>query len=261
MKYSIACLAALGLASGALANSVTLTYSGSIATGQAAQAAFTFDNTADTVTIRIANTMAPAFDSTGARDLAALFWSFTNTGTLGVTYDHAPIPNGPNANTWDATNVTSTNGGNVHGAYNAEQLWGFRNNLSGAPGNVPYGLSASGLGLFDPADMLQSGGPHPQPAGPDGTIISPTGNPFDSSRPQFRTFVQFVFGVNHNFFPQDLNTIGVNDLRVQFNTGLNSDEQVPLTVVPLPPAAWSGIGCLGVGTLAYWRRRSRNSVI
>jgi hypothetical protein len=258
MKFSPACVAALVTASGAFADSVTRSFSGAIASGQAAQATFTFDNAANTVTVRIANTMTSAFDSAGARDLSALFWSFTNTGTLGVTYNHTPIPNGPNANTWDATNVTSTNGGNVHTAYDAEQLWAFRNNLSGAPAGVPYGLSASGLGLFGPADMLQSGGPHPQPAGPDGTIISPTGDPFDSSRPQLRSFVQFVFGVNHNFFPQDLSTIGVGSVRAQFNTSLTPNQQVELfTVVPLPPAAWSGIACLGLGGVALLRRRSR----
>lgn len=237
-----------------MADSVTLTFAGSIASGHASQATFTFDNSANTVTIRIANTMTSAFDSAGARDLSAVFWDFSGTGTLSAVYNNTPV----NGGTWDATNVTSTNGGNVNNpnGYNAEQLWAFRNDLSGAPGGADYGLSAAGLGLFGPTNMLQSGGPHPQPNGPDGTIISPTGDPFNGgSRPQFRSFVEFVFNVDHDFFPSDLSAINVTNVRSQFNTGLNPDEQVEMVLVPLPPAAWAGIGCLGIAVAA--RRRWR----
>jgi hypothetical protein len=258
MKLVIgASVASLLFAASAFADTVSLTYTGSIATGHSAAATFTFDNSANTVTVRIANTMGAAYNNTGGRDLSALFWNFTNTGTMGVTYNNAPIPNGPNQNTWDATNVSATNGGTIHAAYDPQQMWAFRNGLSGAPGNAAYGLSSAGLGIFGPANMLQSGGPPPQPAGPDGTIVSATGNPFDGSRPQFRNYVEFVFGVDHNFFPSDLSTIGVNSVRTQFNTGLYADQQVQLTLIPLPPAAWIGIGGLGIAGLARrrWRRQ------
>jgi hypothetical protein len=257
MKLGVACVVLMISGSAAMADSVTLTYAGSIASGHAAQATFTFDNSTNTVRVRIANTMSPAHDSAGARDLSALFWNFSGAGTLGVTYNNTPVPNGPNANTWDATNVTSTTGGDVNNpsGYNAEQLWAFRNGLSGAPGGASYGLSAAGLGLFGPADMLQSGGPPPQPAGPDGAIISPTGNPFNGgSRPQFRSFVEFEFGVDHSFFPQDLASIGVNSIRAQFNTSINPNEQVQMMLVPLPPAAWAGLGCLGIAAIGARRR-------
>jgi hypothetical protein len=262
MNRPVFCLTTLVLGSVALADSVTLTYAGSIASGHSAQATFTFDNSANTVTVRIANTMDSAHNATGARDLSALFWNFTNTGAMSATYNNTPIPNGPNQNTWDATNVSSTNGGAVNtNPYDAQQMWAFRNNLVGAPDSAAYGLSSAGLTLFGPGDMLQSGGPHPQPDGPDGTIVSPTGNAFDGSRPQYRSYVEFVFGVNNSFFPSDLDAIGVTNLRTQFDTGLYADRQVQLTLIPLPPAVWAGIGGLGLAAIAGSRVRRDSRVL
>src|SRR6187551_1820545 len=125
MKLVIgASVASLLFAASAFADSVALTYTGSIATGQSASATFTFDNSANTVTVRIANTMDAAHNATGARDLSALFWNFTNTGALGATYNNSPIPSGPNQNTWDATNVSATTGGVVNvNPYDAQQMW------------------------------------------------------------------------------------------------------------------------------------------
>lgn len=45
--------------------------------------------------------------------------------------------------------------------------WAYRSGLSGAPNNLPYGISSTGLGLFGPGDRFPGGDLEP-PASPDG---------------------------------------------------------------------------------------------
>jgi hypothetical protein len=232
-----AMLAVAGIATSASATTVTINVGGTNANNQSAAATFTLNDVANTVSIRIQNNTT---STSGARDLSALFWSFSGAGPLGVVYDNAPVNNG----TWNATNVTSSNGGvfNMPPTYSAEQLWGYGNNLSGAPLAATHGLSSAGLGIFDPLSLLESGGPDPQPDGPDGAIV--VGSASHAGRPQFRDFVEFVFTTDAGFFSGGIGNISVTNLTAQFNTGLISGEQVRLTVVPLPPAVWAALSSL-----------------
>jgi hypothetical protein len=230
------------------ADVVSLSYSGSLPSGHAAAAAFTFNDVANTVTIRISNTMGSAYNSIGSRDLTALFWNFTNAGPLTVTRVGG-----------DATNVTSVDGGRPFGSgthsYDAKQLWAFRDDLGGSPFGASYGLSAAGLGIFGNQHMLQGGGPHPQPDGPDGTIISPTGDPFSINNPreQFRGYVEFAFSVGSSFFAGGIHNIGVTNLAWQFDTSMSGPS---IVLVPLPSAAYVGFASLaGLGAVAWVRRR------
>ncbi|MBL8878851.1 MAG: hypothetical protein JNG88_06995 [Phycisphaerales bacterium] len=45
--------------------------------------------------------------------------------------------------------------------------WAYRSGRSGAPNNLPYGISSTGLGLFGPGDRFPGGDLEP-PASPDG---------------------------------------------------------------------------------------------
>ncbi len=225
----------------ALADQVSFNFSGSLPSGHAAAATFTFDNVAETLVVRIENTIGAAFNSLGSRALTGLFWDMT-PGSLPIT------------------GVSSTNGGEVNNpsGYDPEQFWAFRGDLS--PGSTPFGtqfgLGAAGFDVFGSADMLAPGGPQPQPNGIDGGILSATGNvyPGQNQNPMFRSFIEFTFDLASPFFAGGLGGIGVTGVSWQFGSGF---EEPGITLIPLPPALWAGLASLGaVGGWQVLRRRS-----
>lgn len=231
----------LGLAAQAWADVVSFNFAGSLPSGHAAAATFTLNDAANTVAIRIENTIGSSGNNLDSRALTGLFWNMS-AGSL----------------PW--TSVTATHGGAINNGsgYTPTQLWAFRGDLSAGatPFGTQFGLGAAGFGVFSPTDMLAPGGPHPQPNGLDGGVLSATGAAYagQNQNPMFRTFVEFVFSVNSAFFAGGIHNMSISGVGWQFGSGF---EEPGVTVIPLPPAAWAGLACLvGVAGFGVLRRRS-----
>ncbi len=234
---------AVGLSAGAaLADQVSFDFSGSIPSGHAAAAKFTFDDVAQTAVIRIENTIDSSHNSLGSRVLTGLFWNMT-PGSLPFTGVSATA----------GTPVNNPSG------FDPTQMWAFRGDLSAGstPFGTQFGLGAAGFDVFGAGNMLASGGPFPQPNGIDGGILSPTGDAYggQNQNPMFRSFIEFTFSLGAPFFSGGLGSISITDVAWQFGSGF---DEPSIPIVPLPPAAWAGIvGILGVGGWQTIRRRGR----
>lgn len=223
---------------------------------------------ADTITIRVLNTMA-ANATSGPNDLSGMFWTFTGLSALDMHTGSG------NQSTSDFASVGTDNGG-IHnpddGGLNAKQMWGFHDpsvSWSG-PNGALQGLGAAGLGgLFAGNNgAMQGGASENQLNGPDGTIIwnavaehGNAGN--DPSDQQFLGWVEFVFNVSDSYFgSMNLATanIGISNASIQWDTtGSSSDNQ--LLIVPLPPGAYAGLGTLaGLAGISYFRRQKQAAV-
>lgn len=236
-----AVVAALGPTVVIRADVVSFNFAGSLPSGHAAAATFTLNDAANTVAVRIENTIGSSGNNLDSRALTGLFWNMSE-----------------NSLPW--TGVTATHGVAVNNGsgYAPTQLWAFRGDLSSGatPFGTRFGLGAAGFGVFAPADMLAPGGPHPQPNGLDGGILSATGTTYTGQHqnPMFRSFVEFVFTVNAAFFAGGIHNISINGVGWQFGSGF---EEPGINVVPLPPGAWAGLACLaGIAGFGVLRRRS-----
>lgn len=225
----------------ALADVVTFNFSQSAPSGHAAAAAFAFDDVANTVTVRIENTISSSQSTLASRALTGLFWDMS-PGVLPVA------------------GVDATHGGIVGnaGPYTPAQLWAFRGDLD--PGSTPFGtqfgLGASGFGVFGSTHMLAPGGPHPEPFQLDGAILSETGSPYTGQHlnPMFRSFVEFVFHVEGTIFAGGIDNFNVNNVSWQFGPSFSEPS---IHIVPLPPSVWAGFaGLAGVAGFGLLRRRS-----
>jgi hypothetical protein len=256
MKTAILSISMLLAGAGcASADTVTLVASGSrVVNGVtfAASASFTLNDTANTLSILIQNTIpnTATNNAAGGTDLSAIFWTFTNAPSMDATSGNATL-----ASTSHGTILSSE-------GWTVQQMWGFHdpNTAWSAPHSARQGISAAGLGIFSNSDLFASGTPL---NGFDGTIVSPTGNPH-SGKPhqQYRSFVQFTFNMSSSFFAGGIHNIGLSNASAQFDTvltGANVDLSLPPpppTPVPLPPAAMAGLSTLaGVVGLSILRRR------
>lgn len=229
---------------------------------QAATAVFTFHDSGPSTTldIRLINNMTVTGSGTNPQWLQGVFFDLLNSPTMNyiglggtsgddyndmVTGTPGSTPHSPD--TWSPyTDVT------------ADHFWALDQNLSGSLpfGNQQYGLGAAGFGVFGPGDILnyQAGGPHPQPGGSDGGILS--GDLIDNGTlnlPNGHTTREFVDGGLWLMFDlgnYDINSAGVSGVTFVFGTGF--DEVV---LVPLPMAM--PVGLAGLALVAGARRRIR----
>ena len=156
-----------------------------------------------------------------------------------VTFDGSPLPT-------------------VYTAATPAQLWAFRQGVPDGefPQDAAYGLGAAGLDVFGMQDILESGGPAPQPAGADGGIIpnfeGVTVPPGHFGRP-------FAFGslTFHFDLPGGFNIADASVENVSFVFGTGFDEVV---LIPLPAALPMGLfGLAGVVVLRRLSLRGRKA--
>lgn len=237
----VAIAAAFAAGQAASADIVSFAYSGSLPSGHAAAATFTLNDVANTVTIRIENTISAANNGLESRSLTGLFWDMS-TGALPFT------------------GVSATHGGDVNNpsGYSPTQIWAFSGSFTPAstPFGTQFGLGAAGFGAFGPSDLLAPGGPPPQPNGLDGGILSATGNAYSgqNQNPMYRSFIQFAFSVNSAFFAGGIHNIAIANVGWQFGSDFN---EPGIVLIPLPAGAWIGIaGLAGVMGMGVLRRRA-----
>ncbi len=122
----------------------------------------------------------------------------------------------------------------------AAQYWAFRQDLFSRPHGQKYGLASAGLyDAFGPNDMLAPGGPHPQPNGADGGILSArntdaSGDPLADymppnghmGKPFVMGTIEFMFELAAGF---DLEGAMVDNVAFAFGT----DPELVLVPVPL----------------------------
>ncbi len=138
-------------------------------------------------------------------------------------------------------------------AFTPAQLWAFRQGVPDGelPQDAAYALGAAGLDdVFGMTDMLQSGGPSPQPGGTDGGIVPTFGGvtvpPGHFGRPFALGSLTFHFDL-----PGGFNIADASVENVSFVFGTGFDE---IVLVPLPAAL--PMGLLGLAGVVVLRRLS-----
>lgn len=133
------------------------------------------------------------------------------------------------------------------------QLWAFRQGVPDGelPQDAAYALGAAGLDVFGMTDLLQPGGPPPQPGGSDGGIVPSfmgitTVPPGHFGRPFALGTLTFHFDL-----PGGFNIADASVENVSFVFGTGFDEVV---LIPLPAAL--PMGLLGLGGVVVLRRLS-----
>jgi hypothetical protein len=245
------CLAAAAIACAvgqAEANTITINGSNG---AQSASATFAFSNSGgqNKVDITLTNTMTA---NSNPGWLTGLFFDIAGAPTL----------------TADAVAASMiTLNGTTQTAYNDHtigQFWAFRDgvNAGGPLNGQQYGLGCAGFGIFGPSDMIQGGGPNPQPDGSDGGIVGnfagvsvPGGH---EGRPLALGSVSFSFLLDSNF---DVNNGVVDNVAFVFGTSLSevviNGDGPPPPMVPVPMALPMAVaGLVGVGI--YRRRSTKN---
>jgi len=216
---------------------------------QSASANFTFDQSAGTLSIQLTNTMTT---NAGPNWLTGLYFDLGGSPALGGA-----------AATGDLVQFAGTNQ-MQYDQHTTGQFWAMRDDLSGSLpfGSMQYGLSSVGAGVFSVSDMIEPGGPHPQPAGVNGGIVAdfagvtvPTGHQ-NQGLPFVIGSATFTFLLPQGF---DFNAAGVSNVAFHFGSGYDEiilsipDLLVP-EVIPLPaPVFMTMIGLAGVAVL---RRRT-----
>ncbi len=236
----------LAITGAASAASVSFNFAGSHASGLKSAAIFTFDNTANTVVIKLSNTTPSPGDSLASRWLTGLFWDMNTPTMTKAMYSSGSF----------GSTVNPTAPGSDPDHWWAYQSNSFAGQSGSAPGGVKYGLGAAGFDLFPPSSMFtpRTG----QPDGVDGGVLSPTGNPQNAATFMYRSFVQFTFDVPASFFSgfaPNLSDLSVTKVAFQHGSDLNEPSYpgTPETLIPLPSAA----GLALAGLLAVGARRRR----
>ena len=220
----------------AYASTMTVSFSSG---EHSAMAEFTFSDAGGgnaNLSITLTNTMASE-STVDARWLTGLYFDINGSPDLSVSGVDADLRWGDenNSNTID---------------YTAAQFWAFRGDIASGElpfGSQQYGLSAVGAGVFNGDDMIELGGPHPQPNGPDGGVLadgasSPNGHDNRLFMDGSVTFDFFLAGFDYND--------GVIS-NVAFHFGSSFDEVILLIPLPAPV----GMGLLGLLGVAVARRR------
>jgi len=211
---------------------------------QSAAATFTFDQSQGTLSIQLTNTMTA---NAGPNWLTGLYFDLGGSPALGAA-----------SAAGDLCRFHGTD--QIHyEAHTTGQLWAMRDDLNGALpfGGMQYGLSCVGAGVFSAADMIEPGGPHPQPNGVDGGIVGDFSGVTVPMGHQ-KGGLPFVIGAATFQFllPQGFDFDSANVSNVAFHFGSGYDEVVMLVpeIIPLPaPVFMTMIGLAGVMVL---RRRS-----
>ena len=163
---------------GGLAHADTLSFSEGLSNGtQSATASFTFDDTANTLSVVLKNTMTT---NGGPQWLTGLFWNVTGADGLSIT--PASVAN----DRVDGDMITLSGTTQIpYTDVDVGHFWAYRDDLSsGDYGSFldsafggttrQYGLGSAGFDVFGQSDILNFdlGGPTPQPNGTDGGILA-----------------------------------------------------------------------------------------
>jgi hypothetical protein len=191
----------------------------------------------------------------------------TNSGPNWLTGLFFDIAGAPTLNTNAVTGDLITLNGTTQTAYNAHtpaQMWAFRDDIDGALSGQQYGLGACGFGVFGPSDMIQPGGPHPQPNGTPGGILADIAGlsvpPGHQGKPFALGSLSFTFLLDNSF---DVNNASVDNVAFVFGSSfgevvLNGDgPPPPPPVVPVPMALPMAVAGLA-GVAIYRRRATKN---
>ncbi len=228
------------LTGGVMADDISFFFEVSNGT-QSADALFTFsDDGGGSPTLQIVLTNT-ASNNDGPSWLTGLFFDLAGSPELN---------NGSAAGdmiTLDGTTQTPWGG-------DPSSMWAFDDDMSGELpfGDQQYGLGAAGFDVFGPSDLLEGGGPHPQPGGVDGGILPDIDGltvPGHHGDAFALGSLVFTFWLDDNF---DIFSADVSNVAFAWGSGFN---EIVLTsvVVPLPPAA--ALGLAGLGLVAIGRRR------
>ena len=205
---------------------------------QSASAVFTF--APGSLEIVLTNTMTT---NNGANWLTGLFFDIGGPTSPSLA---------PTGTLVDGSLVTfDGNGPNAFNSLDPAQLWAFRQGVPDGefPQDAAYGLGAAGMDVFGMSDMLQPGGPPPQPDGTDGGIV-PSFPGVTVPPGHFGT----PFALGSLTFHFDLGTFDIANASVEivsFVFGTGFDEVV---LIPLPAAL--PMGLLGLGGVVVLRRLS-----
>jgi hypothetical protein len=255
-RISLSCVLALaaGAACSATANASSITYS--ISSGvRSAEATFT--TTGNFLTVVLTNTST---DDVMQPDqvLTAVF------------FDWAPPPAYPGGFT--PVSALLTSGSQIHyGGTNTTNVggeWAYREDASGIPLTSPGpGVSAAGFGLFGDPNFNGSNLQGPvSVAGLEYGLTSAgdnlstgntpvTGGTQNNPTALVKNSVTFTLDAGLDL---DGFTERIFNVRFQYGTSLNEPQ---FLVVPLPPAAWAGLGSLAcVGVVGIIRRRRNEAV-
>ena len=234
--------ALLGLCGAAAAGPLPPSQTFSLSNGlQSASAVFTF--TSGSLDIVLTNTMTT---NDGPNWLTGLFFDIGGPTSPILAPTGAPV---------DGSLVFFLDGSGPldFTFFGPGKLWAFRQGVPDGefPQDAAYGLGAAGLDVFGMKDILESGGPSPQPGGSDGGIVPSfdgvTVPPGHFGRP-------FAFGslTFHFDLPGGFNIADASVENVSFVFGTGFDEVV--LIIPLPAAL--PMGLLGLGCVVVLRRLS-----
>jgi len=263
VSYAQAIGAAVVVALGAAASADTV-FMGSIESGHAASATFgTLDDARNRdvvpagIFVRVENTMAPEFDSVGARILTGVFFNIEGCPDLGQYIDTSRGLNGFEVYAGDQIGDPAE--------ANPLDYWTWRGDIGQREGDdiIPqtftgsaYALSATGLGVFGPGDVI--GDPSvdpPNPNGVDGGVLSPTGDePSGTNQfPVWRSFIRFQIFLTPDFFYQCGMPV-FTDVAWQFGSDF-SEPGFRADPPPIPLPTGAAMGLAGLGVVAARRRR------
>ncbi len=248
---------------GGLAHADTLSFSESLSNGtQSATASFTFDDTANTLSVVLKNTMTT---NGGPQWLTGLFWNLAGADGLNIT------PHVADANLRVVGSMITLSG-TTQTPYTEVDIghyWAYRDDLSsGDYGSFldsafggttrQYGLGAAGFDVFGQSDILNfiDGAPIPQPDGTDGGILAditglqvPGGHEGTPFALESLVFLYDLDDAGNDFLLSNFGDLAVTDAAFVFGTGF--DETV---LIPLPPAVW--VGAIGLAGVVAVRRRN-----
>lgn len=256
-RMTVAAVLVAASASAASAQSITFSASGVNAyagNNNPLAASVTFSVVGSNLQVLLSNT-ATSPTLTPSDVLTGVLW--TMSPTVSLTPVSAVLGSGATMQYYSGPAVGPTT--NIGGEY------AYRSSFSGGLSQYNHGISAAGLsGTFGSGDIRF--GPNlvgqNNVGGLDFGILGPgsltnANNGVRNSDGLVRSSVLFTFsGLSPSF-----NISSITDVRFFYGTGLAETQLVPenppvFSVIPLPPAAMSGISTmLGLGALGAFRRR------